>query len=80
MLSTDRNYPHMTLQKNTDFFKFQASTVAVSILLSILLLCDGSGDSFTAGILILLMTGLNLAITGLDGYLREQEIFKRTDR
>ena len=70
---------------NLDFiiiihFYLKGSTVAVSLVLSILLLCDGSGSSFTAGLLLLLVTAVNIGVTGLDGYLKHQEIFRRTDR
>eukprot|EP00088_Acartia_fossae_P036602 TRINITY_DN3780_c0_g1_i10.p1 TRINITY_DN3780_c0_g1~~TRINITY_DN3780_c0_g1_i10.p1 ORF type:complete len:1258 (-),score=324.01 TRINITY_DN3780_c0_g1_i10:602-4375(-) len=74
------NWLYATWHPTSRLAILKASSVGVCVVLAILLLCDGGGDTVTAGLVILVMTMLNLAVTGLDGFLREHEIYRRTDR
>jgi len=58
----------------------KAPTIGLCVILGIFLILDAEADSVLAGLVILCTTMLNIIITGLDAFLREQEIFKRTDR
>ena len=59
---------------------FKLTSALFCLFLVIGLLGEGSGESLFSGIIILLITLLNLAVSGMDSYLKREEIYRKTDR
>ena len=59
---------------------FKITSAVFCLLICLGLLGEGSLESLVSGLFVLLITLLNLVISGLDSYLRREEIFRRTDR
>ena len=59
---------------------FKLSSASFCLVLCLGLLAEGSAACVTAGVAVLLVACSNLVITGLDAYLRREEIFRRVDR
>jgi len=59
---------------------FKATSAGFCLLLCVGLVGEGSVENLITGVCILLITILNMFISGFDSYLRREEIFRRTQR
>ena len=59
---------------------FKATSALFCLVLGLALLAESSVENLICGLIIILLAVLNLAVTGLDSFLRKEEIYRRTDR
>lgn len=59
---------------------FKLTSALFCLIIMVGLLGEGSGESLFSGLIVLLITILNLAVSGMDSYLKREEIYRKTDR
>ena len=59
---------------------FKLTSVAFCLMACLGLVAEGTSESLVSGLFVLLITVVNILVSGFDSFLRKEEIYRRTDR